>query len=368
MAGSIPLFGAEQLIELTPEQLHTAKITFASVTNVNDSQSHEEAVPALLLSGKVSIPNAALDVVLATVAGRVESLAVNPGQAVRSGQVLARLHSAELLNLQRQFISARARADLARTRVERDEALFADGIIARNRVQERQVEREESAAQLRESRQLLRLAGMSDAAIARIHSADDISAVLVVTARRAGTVLQQGSAPGAAVASGDLLFTIAAPNHLWLELQATRDQSAHISIGDNVHVAGCTTSATVIATGVRLDSQSQTTVVRAEMKDTAGCLSPNQYLEARVQAKPASATLRSVPESGLLSRSGQHYLVVRKGTGLLPVPVTVERRFGGRAWVSGAIAAGDQVASGGLAALKGRWLGLGTVTTPTGAP
>ena len=62
---------------------------------------------------------------LSPVSGRIESLLVNPGQAVRAGQALARIHSAELLGLQRELVSARAQADVARARAARDATLFA---------------------------------------------------------------------------------------------------------------------------------------------------------------------------------------------------------------------------------------------------
>lgn len=350
---------AESLIRLTPEQLKTANVTFVAARNANESQSGSSGGSDLRLAGRAVVPNAALDVVLAPVTGRIESPLVNPGETVKAGQALARLHSAEVLAMQRDLVSARAAADVARSRAERDEALFADGIIARNRLIESRAARDDAEAQLREHQQLLRLAGLSDGAINRIRSAADISPLLTVSARRAGTVLQQTTGPGQAVAAGDPLFQIAALDHLWLELQATRAQAQRIAKGDAVQVAGCEGPATVIATSLHLDSQSQTVTVRAELRDADGCLSPNQYVEASVSPRASGPGLISVPEGGLIRLEGSDHVFVQADGGLRPVPVTVERRASGTAWVSGALKPGDNVAATGLAALKGTWQGLG---------
>ena len=338
VTASVAAPAAESVIRLTPEQLQTAKVTFAAARDANESQSGSSGGAALRLTGRAVVPNAALDVVLAPATGRIEALLVNPGETVRAGQALARLHSAEVLAMQRELVSARASAEVARARAERDEALFADGIIARNRLVETRAERDDADAQLREHQQLLRLAGLPDGAISRIRSAADITAQLTISARRAGTVLQQSTSPGQAVAAGDPLFQIAALDHLWLELQATQPQARRIANGDAVQVAGCEGTARVIATSLQLDSQSQTVTVRAELPDAGGCLSPNQYVEARVSPRAAGPGLISVPESGLVRLEGRDHVFVQADGGLRPVAVTVERRASGTAWVSGASA------------------------------
>jgi cobalt-zinc-cadmium efflux system membrane fusion protein len=359
---AVPAAGAEALIRISPEQLRTAGVAFEPVQAVNDTHSQTgNGGASLRLTGRTTVPNSAQELMLAPVSGRIESLLVNPGQVVRAGQALVRIHSAELLGLQRELVSASASADVARARAARDATLFDEGIIARNRLIESQAARADAEAQLHEHQQLLRLAGMSVDSIARIKGAADISPLLTVAARRSGTVVQQTAGPGQQVAIGDPLFQIAVLDTLWLELQASRDQALRIAPGDRVTVPGCTAAASVIATGLQLDSQSQTVTVRAELKNAAGCLAPNQYVEARVVPRPSGPGLLRIPESGIIQRNGRDYVLVREGNGLRPVPVEVERRADGSAWIHGGLKAGDAVASSGLAALKGSWLGLGAL-------
>ena len=55
-------------------------------------------------------------------------------------------------------------------------------------------------------------------------------------------------------------------------------------------------------------------------------------------------------------------MFLRMSDGVQPVVVQVERRANGSAWIRGKVEAGAQVASSGLAAIKGSWLGLGATT------
>jgi RND family efflux transporter MFP subunit len=310
------------------------------------------------LSGRTVVPNAALDQVLAPVDGRIEALLVDPGQDVRAGQSLVRIRSAQLLELQRELIAARSRSQLAASRAQRDQQLSTEGIISRNRLLESQAAATEAEAALRTQLQMLRLAGFSQSALERIRDAADIAPVVTLSAPRAGQVLQQSVAVGQSVTTGEPLLRVASLDRLWIELQATREQSRGIRNGDAASVEGCPETGRVIASAMLLDAQSQTVTVRAEIPRAAGCLSPNQFVEAQL-APRAAAGLVAVPDACVVQHGGTSYVFVRIADGLQPVPVTVERRAGGSAWVRGNLASAAQVASSGLAAIKGSWLGLG---------
>jgi membrane fusion protein, heavy metal efflux system len=320
------------------------------------------------LSGRIVVPNRSLEVVLAPSAGRVEALLVDPGQLVRPGQPLARLHGAEILTMQRELVTSRAQAQAVRTRASRDEQLHADGIIARNRLEETQALLADAEARLREQIQLLQLAGMSAAAVGRIQTAADIQPVLILNARRAGSVLQQLVTPGEAVEAGTPLLRIASLDVLWAELQATREQAARIRVGDRALVSGCSRAGKVLASALQLNDASQTIAVRVELSQAAGCVAPNQFVEARLAPAAAAAGLVQVPAASVVQHQGGFYVFVRGAQGVEPRIVTVERRSDRGAWISGAVRPGDAVASTGLAAIKGSWLGLGVVATTGAAP
>ncbi len=356
-----PLSAADtsaQKIPMNVAQLRAGGVTFSATKPVDAGVAPAGAGYSLRLSGRVVVPNAALDQVLAPVEGRIEALLVDPGQNVRAGQALVRIRSAQVLELQSALIGARARAQLASSRAQRDQQLNAEGIISRNRLLESQAAATEAEAALRAQSQMLRLAGFSEAALARIQDAGDIAPVVTLAAPRAGRVLQQSVTAGQSVAVGDPLLRVASLDRLWIEMQATREQAQGIAAGDAVAVAGCPDAGRVIASAVLLDAQSQTLTVRAEMPRAADCLAPNQFVEAQVSPRAATG-LVAVPEASVVQHAGGSHVFLRDAEGLQPVAVKVERRAGGSAWVRGNLPPGAQVASSGLAAIKGSWLGLG---------
>jgi membrane fusion protein, heavy metal efflux system len=347
-----------QKISMNDAQLKAGAVTFAAARGVDAGAAPSGTGLSLRLSGRAVVPNAELDQVLAPVEGRIEALLSDPGQNVRAGQALVRIRSAQVLELQRELIAARARAQLAESRAKRDQQLNSEGIISRNRQLESQAAATEADAALRAQVQMLRLAGFSDAALGRLQDAGDITPVVTLAAPRAGRVLQQSVTVGQSVAMGDPLLRVAALDRLWVEMQATRDQARGIHSGDAVAIAGCPEPGKVIASALLLDPQSQTVTVRAEIPRAADCLSPNQFVEAQLSPR-AAAGLVSVPDSSVVQHAGGMYVFLRTSGGVQPVAVQVERRANGSAWIRGRVEAGAQVASSGLAAIKGSWLGLG---------
>jgi RND family efflux transporter MFP subunit len=324
-----------------------------------------QGTAGIQLSGRITVPNASLDQVLAQVAGRVESIRVNPGDRVKAGQLIARLHSGELLGKQRAYLAARAQSELLTTRATRDQALFADGVIAESRLQATRAEAEGAAATLREQRQLLRIAGVDEASVQALRSAEDMSPLLSITARRAGWVLEQSVKVGQQVEDGLPLFMIASLDLLWLELQATREQAASLAVGDRIEVPGCKAAGQLIATGVQLDSVTQTVLVRAQLQGAADCVAPNQFVQVRVLAAGSQTARVSVPSGAVVHRAGKDYVFVQAGKGFEPTPVDIERYQGTRAWLRSGPAAGKAVAVTGVAALKGQWLGIGPAAAGT---
>jgi membrane fusion protein, heavy metal efflux system len=359
---------ALQTIRLSVTQLATGKITFAPVLAAAPDAAGSTTQSALRLTGQVIVPPDAADQMLAPVAGRVDALLVHPGETVRKDQPLLRLHSATLLTLQREWLATRAQAEVATIRAKRDETLHGEGIVALNRVQETRSQLAQVQAELRERRQLLRLAGMSEGDINTLLRAVDMSPLIIVRAVRAGTVLELMARPGVWLEAGDPLLRTGSVARLWVDLRANRRQLAQLALGDHVQIAGCEHTGRVIAVAPQLDSASQTAVIRAEMPADRQCLMPNQYVEASVLPAHATADLVSVHAAGIVQRDGKNYLFQQAGSLLKPVEITVLRRVGQQAWVRGAIHQGDSVVSGGAAAVKGAWLGLGVVGAAPAAP
>lgn len=344
-------------LSLSQAQTQAAGIQLQAVQAVRSAAVDDTG--GIRLSGRAVVPGDNSGIILSAVAGQVATVLVQPGAEVRSGQPLARIYSAELATLQREYLHAKAEAGVASSRHQRDVALFKDGIIAEARLRETSAALEVANATQQEQRRALLIAGFSEAELGRLTAAS-ISAEVTVHARIAGVVLEQPVA-GERVEPGATLFRIAPTGHWWLELNASLQQAGELSIGDQVGVVGCEAQGRIIAVGTRLSTASQTVAVRAEISEAAACLKSNQYIEASIAPTTVPAGLVSVPASAIVRNGEREFVFVKQDERFTPVPVTVQRRLGQQVWLKDGPAAGTDVASAGIAALKGAWLGLGAV-------
>ena len=252
-----------------------------------------------------------------------------------------------------------AQLELATKKTERDENLFKEGIIAASRLQDTRNQLAQAQVAVQERAQMLKLAGMRQAAIATLASQHGLNPVIDIQTPRGGTVLELMVAPGQRVEAGAPLVKLARAGELWLELQASRMQGDQIAIGDTVNVRACKESGRVSAIAPQMAEQSQLVIVRATLPGADRCLRAGQYLEATISSKTVPQTGRLVPAGALVRDAGRELLFVRDAKGVRPLNVTVITSDATSAVVQGALQDGVQVAVQGTANLKGIWLGLG---------
>ncbi len=340
-------------IRISPDQLAKAGVVFAAVKPAST------AGVGVRLAGSVVYPPNRIEIVSAPAAGVVQAVLVNSLEHVKAMQALARLHSPQLLEWQRDYVQLAAQLELATKKTERDENLFKEGIIAASRLQDTRNQLAQAQVAVQERAQMLKLAGMRQAAIATLASQHGLNPVIDIQTPRGGTVLELMVAPGQRVEAGAPLVKLARAGELWLELQASRMQGDQIAIGDTVNVRACKESGRVSAIAPQMAEQSQLVIVRATLPGADRCLRAGQYLEATISSKTVPQTGWLVPAGALVRDAGRELLFVRDAKGVRPLNVTVITRDAASAVVQGALQDGVQVAAQGTANLKGIWLGLG---------
>lgn len=308
---------------------------------------------------QVVIPPKAEQVISSPVAGLVVQLLVQQNQVVRSGASLIRIASPELGQLQLQLLQATARATLARQAAQREQALFDEGIIPQRRMQEAQAALMEGEAMLNQARTALRLSGMPPATIERIAASGKPQDSITLVATRAGIVTGIAVKPGQRVEAATALLHVAQIDFLWLDIQLPISESANWPTGTKVKIQGRNVTARILSVSQTVSSSSQTVVMRAAVEGKAGQVRPGEFVtvELPVLVNPA-ATQGSwdVPLSAVAHDADQAYLFVRTADGFEARPVKVVVSVGQRVRVQGPVKAGDQIAVGGVVALKGAWL------------
>jgi cobalt-zinc-cadmium efflux system membrane fusion protein len=301
---------------------------------------------------QVRVPNEQMRVLAAPVGGMVEMLAVAPGDTVKRGQVLAQLASPQALELQRDVLQSTSQASLLQQNLNRDEQLFAEGLIAESRLQATRAASSQAAAQASERKQGLALAGVAPG---------KMGGPLILTAAIDGVVLEQGVQLGQRVEAATLIYRIARLSPLWLEIQAPVALAANLRLGTAIKLANSEVQGKLIAIGRAVDAASQTVLVRAAVSSGAETLRPGQVVEVELAA--ATGTQQRLPAAALARNRGQTTAFVQSASAEQTIsfvarPVRVISQGGDSVQIDG-INAGERVAVKGVSGLKAMLTGVG---------
>ncbi len=322
------------------------------------------------LPAKVVVPVEQMRVVAAPLAGLLTQVGTVAGQTVKKGQMLARLASPGLLQVQRDYLQAKQQADLAQRSLARDEQLFKEGIIAEARLQASRASQAQAAVAARELQAELRIAGATA-------GGGSLTPEVAVSAPLDGVVLEASAAVGSRVEAATALFTVAQLNPLWLEIQAPAALAGNLKEGAAVRIAGSEASGKLINVGRQISPGSQTVTLRARMDAGLDSLHPGQMVEATVAAAPQAgatagknATYR-IPQAAVVRQAGQAWVFVQMAgarPGFQATPVSVAGNAGADVLVSGsALAANAAVAVKGVSALKSAWSTAASAASDAGS-
>ena len=351
LAGLPSISRAEDAVKLTPEQ----------ATNLGVRVVHPVASPTdktLPYPAQIVIPTPQLWVVSSPVAGMVTSLSVARGDRVSAGQALVVMESPNFVAQQRDYLQAVAQEAQATREFNRNTRLMESNAVAQRILEASQTEARQASIVVAERRQMLRLSGLSDEAISKLTNEAAINATLSVAAPRAATVVDILVSPGQRVEQIAPLVKLARLSPLWVEIAVPASNIRAIRAGAKVEVEGYATPGQVVLVSETVDAATQTILVRAEVSNN-GELRPGQTAQARIGFASSAESAWELPYSALIRRGEQASIFVAAPGGFRLVPVTLLEEDQDHVVVSGPITDKDQVAVGGISALRGILLKLG---------
>ncbi|MGK2859010.1 MAG: efflux RND transporter periplasmic adaptor subunit [Thermoanaerobaculia bacterium] len=240
--------------------------------------------------GKTTYDESRVRDVTLKLSGFVEKLYVNTtGQPVRAGQPLLALYSPELYAAQKELLLAVA------------SQASATGSSAPER-----------ADYLVEgAKKRLDLWGFSSAQIAEVARTGKAVERMPVLSPYSGFVIEKNVVEGAAVASGERIFRIAALDVIWVEADVYERDLGHVSVGEKVTVTfpflpGDTREGQVSYIYPYLDPDTRTGKIRVELANAKLDLKPEMF--ANVELTSESGEQLVVPTDSVVD-TGQRKLV-----------------------------------------------------------
>lgn len=296
-----------------------------------------ETAPAVELLRAVGVVEPADEVRLAfKTGGMIRSIAVEQGDSVRAGQLLATLADDEVAAVVTQ---ARAVADKSARDLERGRALLADEVATREQVEDLSTANAVAGAQLKSA--------LFNARYSRIEAPAD------------GVVLRRLAEPDELVAAGQPVLVVGNTGSGWIVRAALADRDVvRVKAGDTAEVMldafpDRRFAAKIIEVAAAADPQTGT----YEMKLSVDPQSARfvQGLVAKVLlADPEAESVAVVPVTSLLEADGRvaTVFVVAKDGIAKRVAIRTGRLIGERMEVTAGLALGDRVVTEGAAWLE----------------
>lgn len=304
-------------------EVGVAKIDQSLAKGLLDTQVVEKDTTAetmLKLTGEVQLDLARVVEVASVGSGRVERLDKILGDRVKASTVLAVIQSSEFGQAQAEFLTLKAKLELARTTLEREDKLFkqqisseADFLAASNAFKAAQ-------ATMVAATKNLQLFGLSEDQVESFErqQTNGTFGQLVLTAPIDGIITEQNIVRGRLVGPADTLYTIADLSHVWVwcdvyerDLAALYDRMAL----DQPTTADIRVSAfpNEVFKGIvdmidsEVNRETRTVKVRVIAQNLAAKLKPGMFADVRIGLSQNQSAIH-IPDTAVLSDSADRFV------------------------------------------------------------
>lgn len=335
MAGMEGMGGAQtpadkQAVTLSAQQIADAGIEVARPTVGG-------VAGAVELPGLIQGDPQGVQVVSATIGGRLVSLTRNLGQTVRQGDALAVIESREAASLNAEVEAARARAGLARSNLRREQRLFAERVSPEQDLIAARTAAAETDIALRLAQQQLGATGGGGGALNRIAMRSPIS----------GQVIARPAMLGQTVEANAELYRVANLARVTVQASLPPADAGRVRPGMRVEVtaAGRRQQGRVTFVSPVLDENTRLVQVIISLDNRGGIWRVGEPVTAAIMLPSSGDRSVAVPSTAVQSVENRTVVFVRTPTGFRAVLVTTGRRSGDQVAVTSGLTGQERVAT-----------------------
>ncbi|NYE24109.1 efflux RND transporter periplasmic adaptor subunit [Pigmentiphaga litoralis] len=340
---------------VTADEAMASRIKLATITK----QPFGEM---LRVSGRIDFDIERVARIGATVTGRVTEIRAELGQAVKPGDVLARLHSSELGTAQLAYLKSRAFSELQANNRERARQLFAADVIGRGELQKRENEYNVAEAERRAARDQLNVLGMSDGVISRLGSDGQISSFSPVVSTMRGSVVELNVSIGQVVQPAQALFTVADLSRVWAVAEVPEAQADLVAQGQTTEIevpalGNTKFTGKLIYVGQIVNPTTRTVLVRTSLENPEGRLKPAMLASMLIASRPSDKVV--VANSAVVRSEDKDMVYVETKPGTYrATEVTLGQSYNGTRVVQAGVREGDKVVVEGAFHLNNQRTGI----------
>ncbi len=294
-----------------------------------------------------------VQVVSATIGGRLVSLTRNIGQPIGRGATLAIIESREAAALNAEVEAAAARSALAGSNLRREQRLFAERVSPEQDLIAARTAATEAGIALRLARQQLSATGGAGGALNRI----------AVRSPIAGQVIARSATLGQQIAADAELFRVANLAKVSVTMSLVPADAGRVQPGARVEVtsSGRRRDGRVTFVSPILDETTRLVPVIATIDNADGMWRVGENVSVSVLLPASGDRSVAVPSAAVQMIGDRPHVFVRTATGFTATPVTLGRTHGGTVTVTTGLTGAERIASTNSFTLKAE-LGKGDAT------
>jgi cobalt-zinc-cadmium efflux system membrane fusion protein len=337
-------------ISLTPEESTRMALQLVPVRQ-GELLTHRE-FPATVQANENELAE-----VTTLIRGRVVKVAVDVGQDVKEGALLAMLHSTDLGVVEGDYLKAAARLHEAELAHARAKELYDNKAVSLAELLRREAVMKTAQAEARETKNRLELLGVAQEEIERLDRDHTIKADVPLRAPFNGRVIMRNITRGEVVETHQKFFTVANLNDVWVvgnvpekDVQFIRkEQKVDVLLAAYPHAIF---QGTITYIGDVLDPATRTMRLRVTVPNPDRLLKPEMFAIIRVYT-PSNPEELSLPLEAVQNGPAGKMVFVQRGTGEFEArTVKLGSEQGDVVQVLEGVSAGELVVTKGAFALK----------------
>lgn len=267
----------------------------------------------LTLQGKIDVPPQSTISLSFPLGGYLKSTKMLPGMRVRKGQVLAELEDMQFIQLQQDYLTARARFELAENEYARQKDLNQSKAASDKVFQQAKAEMETERILMNALARKLEVIGIAPQKL----NADNISKTVPILSPINGFVSKVNVNVGKYTAPTDMLFELVDPKDIHLALSVFERDLNALSVGQQVTAYANADPAKKFTAEIILIGKSLTDDRMAEVHchfgEYSASLVPGMFMNGEVSIERKKAL--AVPEDAVVRWENKSFVFVERESG-----------------------------------------------------
>lgn len=274
------------------------------------------------VEGAIELPPEQRAVASSPLAGTIEKILLQRGQAVRAGEIVAEIASLDLVETQYAFLQAAVQSKLLKETLARLETGSETQIVARKRLLELESQFDQATYQRDSARQRLVTLGLSPEQLDGILSERRLVELLPVRAPIDGVIVRLDQALGQVILADQPLIEIHDLSRIIVRAHLGERDMSKASVGANARVRvvadpSFVAAGKVVRSGSSFSESNRTASAWIELEGVATANLYNDMLAKVTLATSVDTPLLATPKAAIVSEGTRSFVFVEDPTGAL---------------------------------------------------